>query len=137
MMEHILLAEDNEMCIKLVLYGLKGFNVDIARNGKEAVDLFSNHHYDLVIMDIRLPVLDGIAASKEIRKIEKEKQKKKGVVILGMTADWIPDIMDESRKAGINGFLPKPFRPKELADLITELYLKHSRDSELVSLPEE
>jgi CheY-like chemotaxis protein len=137
MIEKILLAEDNAMNLKLALYGLRDYKVDIAGNGQEAIDLFSRNHYDMVIMDIKMPVVDGITASREIRKIEVQKQRKPGAVILGMTAGWVPDMIEECKKAGFNGFLPKPFRPKELPGLITGLYSKYIRELSKVSLPEE
>ena len=136
MMEKILLAEDNPMNLKLLLYGLKDYNVDVAFNGQEAVDLYSRNHYDMVIMDIRMPVVDGITASREIRKIELQKQRKRETVILGMTACWIPDIAEECQEAGFNDFLPKPFRPKDLPGMIKEFYLKYIPERAAVSLPE-
>lgn len=136
MIEKILLAEDNIMNLKLLLYGLKGYNVDVAGNGKEAIEMFSANQYDMVIMDIRMPLVDGIAASREIRRIESENKKNPGAVILGMTAGWIPDIIDECEKAGLNGFLPKPFNPTKLSQMITELYSQYLTDPASVSLQE-
>ncbi len=124
MIEKILLAEDNEMNLKLALYGLREYRVDVARDGREAVELFGKNHYDMVIMDIRMPVIDGITASREIRKIERQRQRKPGTVIMGMTAGLIEDIAEECDKAGMNGFLTKPFRPKDLSEQITDVYYK-------------
>jgi CheY-like chemotaxis protein len=137
MIGKILLAEDNILNVRLALYGLKEYEVDVAVNGQEAIDLFSANKYDLVIVDIHMPVVDGIEAARKIRMIESAKEIKTGVVILGMTADWLPDIIEECKNAGLNGFLPKPFRPKELSELIKGLYLKCVNDISVVSLPEE
>jgi CheY-like chemotaxis protein len=133
MIEKILLAEDNIMNQKLALYGLKEYKVDVADNGQEAVDLFNANHYDLVIMDIRMPVVDGIEASRKMRQIESEKVRKRGTVILGISADWIPKQMEECEAAGIDDFLSKPFAPKELPQMLTGLYLKHSHPKAAVS----
>jgi CheY-like chemotaxis protein len=126
MIEKILLAEDNIMNRKLALYGLKDYKVDVAGDGQEAVDLFRENHYDLVIMDIRMPVVDGIEASRKMRQIESEKVRKPGTIILGMSADWFPKQIEECEAAGIDDFLSKPFAPKELPQMLTGLYLKHT-----------
>ncbi len=136
MIERILLAEDNAMNLKLLLYGLKGYQVDVASNGREAIEMFKAASYDMILMDIYMPQVDGITASKEIRRIESENKKKTGAVILGMTACWVEDILDECEKAGVNGFLPKPFKPSELPQLITELYSECLTNRRGVSLPE-
>lgn len=133
MIEKILLAEDNILNQKLALYSLKEYKVDVAGNGQEAVDLFSANQYDVVIMDIRMPVVDGIEASRKIRQIESEKVRKPGTIILGMSADWVPEQIEECEAAGINDFLSKPFSPKELPQMLTGLYLKHSHAEAVAS----
>lgn len=125
MIEKILLADDNNMNCRLVLHGLKKYKVDVAYNGQEAVDLFSANNYDVVIMDIQMPVIDGIEASREIRKIESEKLRKPGVVIIGMTASWVPEIIKECEAAGMNDFIPKPFHPSDLPQIITDFYSRY------------
>ena len=126
MIEKILLAEDNYMNHVLVLHGLQKYKVDIAYNGQEAVDLYKANDYDVVLMDIQMPVVDGIEASRKIRKIESENLRKPGVVILGMTASWVPEIIKACEAAGINDFLQKPFKPAELSAIITDFYLKYT-----------
>jgi CheY-like chemotaxis protein len=126
MIEKILLAEDNNMNRTLALHGLKQYKVDVAFNGQEAVDLFAENQYDIVIMDIQMPVVDGIEASRKMRKIELEKVSKRGTIILGMSADWFPKLMAECKEAGIDDFLSKPFRPKELPELLTGFYSKYT-----------
>jgi len=125
MIEKILLAEDNYMNHILVLHGLQQYKVDIAYNGQEAVDLYNANDYDVVLMDIQMPVVDGIEASRKIREIESENLRKPGVVILGMTASWVPEIKKECEAAGMNDFLQKPFKPSELSAIITDFYLKY------------
>lgn len=124
MIEKILVAEDNLTTRKMVRYALKGYKVDVADNGQEAVDLFSVNQYDVILMDIQMPVVDGIEASIEIRKIELEKHSKPGTVIMGMTAGWLPDLIDKCKTAGINDFLSKPFSPIELPKILTDCYLR-------------
>jgi CheY-like chemotaxis protein len=125
MIEKILLAEDDLSTRKLVLYALKEYVVDVADNGQEAVDLFNVNQYDMVLMDIQMPVVDGIEASQVIRKIESEKQSKPRTVIMGMTAGWLPNLIDKCKIAGINDFLSKPFSPAELPKIMTDCYLRN------------
>lgn len=125
MIEKILLAEDNYMNHILVLHGLQQYKVDIACNGQEAVDLYNANDYDVVLMDIQMPLISGIEATRKIRKIEAEKQRKPGTVILGMTGGWLPSLVEECEAAGMNDFLPKPFKPSELSAIITDFYLKY------------
>lgn len=126
MIEKILLAEDNNMNCKLVLHGLKNYKVDVASNGQEAIDLFIANQYDMIIMDIQMPVLNGIEAMRKIRMIETENVRKPGTIILGMTADWFPNLIEECEAAGMDDYLPKPILPSELSHLILDLYSKYS-----------
>ena len=129
MIEKILLVEDNNMNCKLVLHGLKNYKVDVAKNGQEAIDLYRLNEYDIVLMDIQMPVVNGIEAARKIRQIESERISKRYTIILGMTASWIPNLLEECEAAGINDFLRKPFNPLELPQIIADFY---SRYSELI-----
>lgn len=130
MFKKILLAEDNLMNCKLVLLGLKQFDVDVAYDGQEAVDLFTRNNYDVILMDLQMPVKSGIEATEEIRKIEAESSRNPQSFILGMTADWIPSVEDACKAAGIDDFLPKPFLPSEITGLIEEKY-NRARENQL------
>jgi CheY-like chemotaxis protein len=124
MFKNILVAEDNLMNCKLVLLGLKQYNVDVAYDGQEAIDLFTRNNYDVILMDLQMPVKSGIEATEEIRKIEAETSRLPRTFILGMTADWIPSVEDACKAAGIDDFLPKPFLPSEITRLIEEKYAR-------------
>lgn len=128
MIEKILLAEDNILNHVLVLHGLKQYKVDIAYNGQEAVDLYMANDYDVVLMDIQMPVISGIEATRKIREIESDKLKKQGAIILGMTACSGPDLVKECEAAGMNDFLPKPFNPYKLPQILADFYSKYVRD---------
>ena len=121
MINKILLAEDNLMNCKLMQLSLKQYDVDVAHDGQEAIDLFSTTHYDVVLMDIQMPVKTGIEATYEIRELEKQ-QGRARCIILGMTADWIPAVEEQCKTAGIDDFLPKPFLPSEVSAIIEEKY---------------
>jgi CheY-like chemotaxis protein len=125
MINKILLAEDNKMNCKLFLHGLKQYQVDIARDGNEAIEMYKTNQYDIVLMDIQMPGIDGVEASRKIRQIETESQKTRAI-ILGITADWFPDLQEECKAAGIDDFIAKPFQPSRLGNLINDYYSKYS-----------
>jgi len=121
---NILLVEDNFLNQKFAIATLRkeGHKIDIAENGKIAVDLFKKGKYDLILMDIQMPVMDGIEATKEIRKIEMKSEKKEHTKIIAITAY----VMERDRSmclgAGMNEYLAKPFKPNELLKLIEDIY---------------
>ena len=116
----ILLVEDNLLNQKFASATLRkeGYNIDIAENGKIALEKYKNNYYDLILMDIQMPVMDGIEATKEIRAIEEKNNVKDNIKIIAITAY----VMEKDRKmclaAGMDEYLAKPFKPKELLDLI-------------------
>ena len=121
---NILLVEDNFLNQKFAIATLRkeGHKIDIAENGKIAVDLFKKGKYDIILMDIQMPVMDGIEATKEIRKIEMKSEKKEHTKIIAITAY----VMERDRSmclgAGMNEYLAKPFKPNELIKLIEDIY---------------
>lgn len=108
----ILLVEDNEFNQEVAVGLLEdaGLNVDIANNGQEAITMIAQKHYDLVLMDIQMPVLDGLTATREIRKDDRFKD----MPILAMTANAMPQDKEKSMAAGMNDHLAKPIDPDEL-----------------------
>ena len=108
----VLLVEDNEMnrLVALEILGSGGFQVECASDGREAVDkaLAPDADYDLILMDVQMPVMDGIAATIRIREVNKE------VPILAMTADALESERQRCLEAGMNDHIPKPFEPEEL-----------------------
>jgi len=126
MINKILLAEDNVLNCKLLLHGLKQYQVDVARDGKEAIELFKTNQYDIVLMDIQMPGVDGLEASRQIRRIENDNLRKTRAIILGITADLFPNLEKECKAAGIDDFLAKPFQPSNLVNLISDYYSRYS-----------
>lgn len=106
----VLVAEDNPVNQQVTLGMLKalGYQADLAANGREAVTILKNNHYDLVLMDCHMPVMDGYAATREIRRTE-EQAGKLPVPIIALTADTLGDGLKKTREAGMSGFLSKPF----------------------------
>ncbi len=109
---HILLVEDNQINQKLTqkILQKQGFNVDVADNGKIAVEKFRHTHYDLIFMDIQMPVMDGLQAARAIRKIEQE-QLRHGdrVKIIALTANSHENDKADCLDAGMDDYINKPF----------------------------
>jgi len=112
----ILLVEDNAVNREVASTMLKrrGHAVDIATNGREAVDAVKDRMFDLVLMDIQMPVLDGLAATREIRALAE----RDGLRIVALTAHALATEKRRCLAAGMDGYLSKPFRPYELFAMI-------------------
>ncbi|MBF0288037.1 MAG: response regulator [SAR324 cluster bacterium] len=108
----ILLVEDNEINQQVAQEILESvqLHVEIAHNGKEAVEKVKSTKYDVVLMDIQMPIMDGYGAAREIRKIS-EFQK---LPIIAMTANAMAGDREKSLKAGMNGHVAKPIDTQEL-----------------------
>ncbi|QCO05545.1 hybrid sensor histidine kinase/response regulator [Azospirillum argentinense] len=107
----ILLAEDNDLNQQVAceLLGDAGLTVEIAENGAIAVDMVQAAHYDLVLMDMQMPVMDGIAATREIRRLGFT-----GLPIVAMTANAMQADRERCLDAGMNDYLAKPIDPDAL-----------------------
>lgn len=102
-MKKILVAEDNDSNFILMTYILKRFYAyERAKNGQEAVDLVDNGTYDMVLMDIKMPVMDGLEATKTIR------EKHPDLPIVALTANAFDSDRQLAMQAGCNDFLSKP-----------------------------
>lgn len=113
----ILLVEDNEINMEIArtLLEFRNASVDVACNGQQAVEMFRSsppNHYDAVLMDVRMPVMDGIAATQSIRGLNRADAAT--VPILAMTANAFAEDIEQSRKAGMNEHLAKPIEPETL-----------------------
>jgi len=115
----LLLVEDylhNRILIQSYL-DKKYYEVDIAENGKEGLEKFKSGKYDLVLMDLQMPVMDGYTATREIRKYEKERGAK-GTPVIALTAHALKGNEQKSLDAGCNYHLVKPIKKKTLIDII-------------------
>ena len=116
----ILVVEDNPVNQKLIVIFLQkaGFNVTVAGNGKEAVDIVSSGKvFDIIFMDIHMPVMDGVTATKEIRAM--------GITtpIIALTANVIKEDMDNFIASGMNSHIAKPINFDKLNEVLLQ-YLK-------------
>jgi PAS domain S-box-containing protein len=114
----VLLVEDNIISQKVESHQLKKMGLEsvIANNGQEAVQLFQTNAYSLILMDCRLPVLNGYEATAEIREIEKETGGH--IPIIAVTASVSEDEREKCIKAGMDDYISKPFELKTLRELV-------------------
>ncbi len=113
----VLLVEDNIMNQKVAMMFLERWqvNCDLATNGKEALDHFKNSTYDLILMDLQMPEMDGFQATREIRKTNQK------VPIIALTAAALVEVRQKSISCGMNDFITKPFQP----ELLHEKLIQH------------
>ena len=133
---NILLAEDNDINQQIAIELLEsaGMNVEIANNGREAVEKMNDSgkpsRYDIVLMDIQMPEMDGITATVNIRK----NSEFDSVPIVAMTADAMVGVAEECYKAGMNDFVTKPIEPDEVfTALIKWIKKKEGTVKEIIS----
>jgi CheY-like chemotaxis protein len=105
----VLLVEDNEVNrrVAVSLLGKIGLDVETANNGREAIDKVRSSSYDLVLMDMHMPVMDGLEATRAIRAMERTGDVR--LPIVAMTANVLEEAREACRAAGMDDFLPKPF----------------------------
>ena len=120
---HALVAEDNAINQKLIQNVLNGFGLDVtlANNGEEALELRKENEYDIVFMDIQMPVMGGIDATKKILEFE-EKHRKHHVPIVAVTANALDGDKEKYINAGMDSYISKPIELEQLKILIQEYF---------------
>lgn len=105
----LLLVEDNVLNQKLIFLTLSkyGFRIDVANNGKEALDKLENKKYDIVLMDLMMPVMDGLEATRNIREREQDSVNKN--LIIGLTANTYDADREKCINEGMDEYMAKPF----------------------------
>ncbi|WP_370280369.1 response regulator [Pontibacterium sp.] len=118
---HILLAEDGLINQKVAtkLLEQRGYSVVIANNGQEAVERCEQEHFDLVLMDIQMPEMDGFEATKQIR--EHEAGSTSHLPIIAMTANAMKGDREQCLNAGMDDYIPKPIRSEQLYETIEQV----------------
>ncbi len=119
---NVLLVEDNFLNQRVVIATLEkaGHKVDLAENGRIAVEMYQKNNYDLILMDIQMPIMDGIEATKKIRSLEKENNRFP-IKIMAVTAFALERDKEQCLNAGMDDFLSKPFKPNDLLSMISKL----------------
>jgi len=120
----ILVAEDTEVNQEVITAILdhEGYSVEIAENGQEAVDMLKKSepgYYQLVLMDVQMPVMNGYEAAMAIRRLENEKLS--SIPILAMTANAFEEDKQEALKCGMNGHIAKPIDVKRLLETLNKI----------------
>jgi CheY-like chemotaxis protein len=119
----VLVVEDMEINAEILMKQLemKEIQSEHAENGQRAVDMFSEHpagYYDIILMDVRMPVLDGLKATRVIRGLERSDAKL--IPIIAITANAFDEDVQQSMKAGMNAHLSKPIEPEHLYDILCQ-----------------
>ncbi|QYZ65205.1 MAG: response regulator [Gammaproteobacteria bacterium (ex Lamellibrachia satsuma)] len=120
----VLMAEDNELNLIILSEFLtdRGFKILSARNGVEAVQMASNTHPDIILMDIQMPKMDGLEATRRIRALPQLAS----VPIIALTALVMPGDKERCMEAGTDSYLSKPVNLSQLSEEMTSLLKKHS-----------
>lgn len=116
----ILVVEDNQInqLVSLKVLEKLGYRADVASDGSEALEIIQNTHYDIILMDLQMPVLDGYEATKKIRS--QSNSKMETPVIIAMTADAQPHVREKCLEAGMDDYLSKPVQIKHLKNMISK-----------------
>ena len=117
----VLLAEDTPANQKLVTYvlGKRGHSVEVAQDGQQALDAVRQQDFDLVFMDVQMPVMDGLQATQPIRKLPDPKKAR--LPIIAMTAHALKGDAERCLAAGMDGYISKPVKGEELIELVERL----------------
>ena len=128
--KHILLAEDNDLNAEIAMELLKmaGYEAERAENGKVCVEKLQAGCYDVVLMDIQMPEMNGYQATQAIRQLDDPE--KRAVLIVAMTANAFEEDRQKALAAGMDGFITKPVDLKQLKATLAGLQLK--RDSGMI-----
>ena len=126
---NILVAEDNFSNLKLVTRMLEGWGqrVTIAVDGREALRLFEQQEFDVVLLDIQMPEMDGLETATSIR--QRETKTRKRTPIIALTAHAESDFRDECLAAGMDHFLTKPLQPRKLFDALKRVAISQQQQS--------
>jgi two-component system, sensor histidine kinase and response regulator len=130
----VLVVEDNAVNQQVTRRFLErlGCQVNIAENGQRAVEFCDRERYDLILMDVQMPVMDGLAATREIRRLEGPHRR---VPIIALTASVMTDELERCIAAGMDGLLTKPLEPLRLGETLARHGLGGHGGTELAPLP--
>lgn len=118
----ILLAEDNTINqrIAAIIFKQMELNFDMASNGDEAYEMYQQNKYNLILMDIKMPITGGLEATRLIRSFEKETGQTHSAFIVALTASFFSEEREACLEAGMNDIMEKPFQKDMLRSLIAK-----------------
>jgi CheY-like chemotaxis protein len=113
----ILVVDDDELGRRLmrVILTHEGHQVEVAANGREALELVKSNKFDIVFMDLHMPEMDGIEASRQIRAWEKDNSH---TFIVALTASYLPEVGQVLFDAGMDNYISKPFEIEQIKRLL-------------------
>ncbi|NOX37173.1 MAG: PAS domain S-box protein [Calditrichaeota bacterium] len=122
---HILVAEDNAVNQKLArrLLEKMGYRVSIANNGLEAIRMYQKGQFDLILMDVQMPEMDGLTATRNIRELEATRNGGR-IPIIALTAHAMQGDREKCLEAGMDDYITKPIKRQELEAVLEKFYLK-------------
>ena len=128
---NVLLAEDVDINAEIMkeLLSVRNINIDHASDGGMVLDMFSESpvgHYDAILMDIRMPKMDGLEATAAIRKLERADAKR--IPVIALTANAFDEDVQRSLQVGMNAHLSKPIEPERLYQTMEELIWEYRGD---------
>jgi signal transduction histidine kinase/DNA-binding response OmpR family regulator len=131
---HILLAEDNRtnQIVATRMLQKMGHTVDVAGNGKEAISLLTTHRFDLILMDVQMPEMDGLSATRTIR--ESERTTRRHLPIIAMTAHAMKGDRERCIEAGMDGYVSKPISSQEVEVAIAGVLGQRSEPAPVTGL---
>ncbi|EDN65844.1 Response regulator receiver protein [Beggiatoa sp. PS] len=124
-----MLVEDDKInqMVAQMMFETLDCQIEMANDGQEAVDMTANQHYDLILMDVHMPVLDGYAATQAIR--QREQETKNHLSIIAMTADLISGDLDACLEIGMDDAVAKPISKASLEQLLQKWFYDKNRQS--------
>ncbi len=121
---NILLVEDNPLNQKIVIFHLKKHHhlVHVSSTGEEALAAFEKEHFDVVLMDLMLPGMDGYETTVRMREIESEDKMRKRSLIFALTANTLDNDRERCIKQGMDEFISKPFDMNKLNHILEKSF---------------
>ncbi len=118
MSKKVLIAEDSSVIQNLTkkILEMQNFDITSVKNGQKVLDILENKHFDIILMDINMPVMDGMECSRKIRALTDSENA--NIPIIAITGNAQNYSLDEFREAGINDYLPKPLNFDNLVEMV-------------------
>ena len=128
----VLIADDNDVNLKVLEAILATIDADVATaaDGVQALDAMRREPFDLVLMDMMMPVMDGLSATQSIRRAESAEGRARTPVIM-VSANTLPEHIEAARMAGVDGYLTKPVGARQLLEMVGGLVLDGASELEL------
>jgi two-component system, cell cycle response regulator DivK len=114
----VLIAEDSSVIQNLTrkILEIQNYSISSAKNGKQVLEMVQEENFDLILMDINMPTMDGMECAREVRALKDSK--KSSIPIIAITGNARNYSMEDFKKAGINEYLPKPLNFDELVGMV-------------------